>query len=57
MPTLLLMACGQHVPIARKNIHTHKLLQYKLYTTYTITAIATNNYSWLKLVGIVSQQR
>ena len=31
----------QHVPAARENIHTHKLLQYllHLHTTYTITAI------------------
>ena len=31
--TPALMACGQHVPAARENIRTHKLLQYLLATT------------------------
>ena len=32
--TPALMACGQHVPAARENIHTHKLLQYLLQLSF-----------------------
>ena len=45
-----LMACGQHVPTARENIHTHKLLQYTYYSYILLTLLQlyiTVNYSWL----------